>query len=105
MFEGITATMWLTGMAVAAAGAGLIGLIRPARARWGWFGLWLIVPGLIGGATSDVSGPRGLLEAVVLTQLFLGVPWVAASIAGFGLARLFAWLWRTRTPGKGIHIG
>lgn len=96
MFEGITTTFWLSFMAGGAFGAALIGLIRTGRTRLIWLALWLLVPGLIGGVTSSPDTLNHLVGLVILTELFLGVPWAFASLLAFAVVRLIARLRRRR---------
>ncbi len=88
MFEGITTAAWLTGMAVAALGAGLFGLIKPLKWRVLGLVVWLVAPGLLGAATSSVSSPGEFLGIAILVELFVGIPWILSSLVAFAVVRL-----------------
>lgn len=94
MFEGITATFWFSWMAGGAVGAALIGLIRTGQTRLIWLAFWLLLPGLIGGVTSSPGSPSDFVGLVILTELFLGIPWAFASLLAFTVVRLIARLRR-----------
>lgn len=104
MFDGITSSQWLAVAAIAAAGAGIIGLVRKRRGRYALLCTWVLMPLLLAMCTSSLDDVESVSGQFVLYLFLPTLPWSVLSAGGAIGARLALRLLGARRGTKSLDV-